>query len=106
MQETDKITKESMSEEEKKNLAYETGEKEADVYSDEGIENLQEDEDEISPAEAGFMEGAKGVGHLAKCATCGKILGEDIVEKEVQGDVHRFCDDTCATKFQVKDNKD
>tara|TARA_Y100000031_G_C8073033_1_gene315983 strand:+ start:240 stop:542 length:303 start_codon:yes stop_codon:yes gene_type:complete len=92
----EKITKESLGEEEKTELNFETGEKEADVYSDEGLENLQED-DEISPEEEGFMEGEQHGDHNAKCAKCGKIFDETdkVYEREINGEVYRFCSKDC-----------
>ncbi len=107
MQETDKITDESLSEEEKKEVDFDKGEKEADVYTEEGIEHLQ-DEGELSSEEAGFMEGEIRGGKKTKCAACGKVLddeNETVVEKEVKGEVYRFCCEECATKFQVNEAK-
>ena len=74
-------------------------EKETDVYSEEGREDLV-DSDEITPEEEGFMEGAEGDGQKAKCRKCGKPLVDDVVEREVNGETCRFCSDTCATKFE------
>ncbi|MBD3309703.1 hypothetical protein GF351_00635 [Candidatus Woesearchaeota archaeon] len=77
----------------------EEGEKEEDVYSEEGREKLVED-DEIEPAEEGFMEGAEEKGEMAKCENCGKILDTDdkssIVERELDGEKHWFCSEKCA----------
>ncbi len=39
-----------------------SGEEDEDVYTEEGREELEED-DEISPSEEGFMRGAEGRGH-------------------------------------------
>ncbi len=41
------------------------GDADEDVYSEEGREELEED-DEISPGEQGFMQGAEGTGHKQK----------------------------------------
>ena len=74
-------------------------EKGKDVYSEEGREELVDD-DEISPEEEGFMEGAEGDGQGAKCRKCGKVLIEKSVEREVEGEIYRFCSEKCATKFE------
>ena len=103
----DEITKESLSKEEKKDIDYETGNKEADVYSEKGLEHLQEDDDEISPEEEGFMQGELDGGKKSKCATCGKIIDEndEIFERDVNGEIYRFCSKECDVKFQVKEAK-
>ncbi|MFH1849824.1 MAG: hypothetical protein ABH879_06585 [archaeon] len=77
---------------------------EPEVYTEEGRESLVED-DEIEPWEEGFMEGACGKGHGAKCETCGKIFigPEDVVETEIQGEVRRFCSQECADKYGQED---
>jgi hypothetical protein len=80
----------------------ETGELEEDVYTEEGRENLVED-DEISTAEEGFMEGADDLGQQGKCANCGAMLDmENTVEKEVDGDIHWFCSDRCLEQYEKK----
>ena len=69
------------------------GKKEENVYSEEGREKLAED-DEIDPSEEGFMEGAEGRGQKTSCAECGKLIAEDdenIIEKEVNGEIKVFC---------------
>ena len=74
------------------------GDKEADVYTEEGREILTED-DEMEPWEEGFSEGAKGKGSLAVCAHCGKILSDDedeIVERIYNNKMYRFCSEKCA----------
>ena len=68
-----------------------------DVYSEKGREDLVEN-DEISPEEEGFMEGAQGDGQGAKCRKCGKVLMDDFVEKKVGDEIYRFCCDECALK--------
>ncbi|MBI2548448.1 hypothetical protein HYW21_03790 [Candidatus Woesearchaeota archaeon] len=71
-----------------------------DIYTEEGIEELEED-DELSPQEAGFMEGAKGKGNLGDCAACGKPLGdreERVYERKWHGTLYRFCSKKCAEK--------
>ena len=64
-----------------------------DVYSEKGLEDL-EDDDEIDVVEEGLMEGYHEGGKLTKCAYCGRILSDamDEVFEELVGDkVYRFC---------------
>jgi len=70
-----------------------------DVYSEEGREDLV-DNDEISPEEEGFMEGAHDGGQGAKCRKCGKILMDDFIEKKIDGEIYRFCSEECSDKFK------
>ncbi len=74
-----------------------------EVYSSEGRDKLVE-EDEISPWEAAFMEGADNDGQQAKCRKCGKMLqrSELIIEKVVDGELYRFCSDKCSDEFDKK----
>jgi len=78
----------------------EKGEKEENVYSEEGREKLEEDS-EISPTESAFMEGAEHKGEQGMCAHCRKVLDQEkdtIVEKEIKGRVLWFCSEECANK--------
>lgn len=80
------------------------GEKEADVYTEEGQDELTEDEGGIAPWEEGFSRGAELVegGH---CAHCHKPLGdreEDVFEKEYKGETLLFCSEKCANAGAVK----
>ena len=84
---------------EEKELDMEIGQADEDVYTQEGVEHLVED-GEISPEEAGFMQGAQGGGQLGKDALTGEpILGE-AYEKEIDGKVYRFVSKENAEKFQ------
>ena len=74
------------------------GEKEADVYTEEGREELAVDEGEISPWEEGFAEGAEG-GESAHCEYCDKPIGdreENVIEREYKGKLMLFCSEKCA----------
>ena len=76
-----------------------TGEKEADVYTKEGREELEEDEEGIAPWEEGFMEGASGKGSKGTCENCGKPLSQneaEVIEREYRGETYFFCSDNCA----------
>lgn len=76
-----------------------------DIYSEEGREDLVED-DEISPTEEGFMEGAEGDGQGAKCRKCGKVLMGDFIERKVDDEIYRFCSDECADKYVEEKEKE
>tara|TARA_Y100000310_G_C20674099_1_gene811931 strand:+ start:2156 stop:2494 length:339 start_codon:yes stop_codon:yes gene_type:complete len=88
---------------EEKSEDMEHGEKDEDVYSEEGREKLVED-GEISPEEEGFMEGAAQAGQLGKDALTGEPLMdvEDVVETEIDGKVYRFVSEENAQKFREK----
>lgn len=95
------IEKERTSEE--KSQEMEIGEEDEDVYTEEGREKLTDD-DEISPEEEAFMEGAEE-GELGNCATCEKPIGEareSVIEKEFNGIIYWFCSNKCAKNFKKK----
>ena len=80
------------------------GDKEADVYTEEGREELTVDGDQISPLEEGFSEGAEG-SESAHCEQCDKPIGdreESVIEKEVKGKIVLFCSEKCAKAGVVK----
>lgn len=80
----------------------ETGEKEETVYDAAGREKLVED-GEITPEEAGFMEGAEDDGEQGKCANCGAALLDDsLVETKIEGKQVWFCSDHCLKKYKEK----
>jgi YHS domain-containing protein len=83
----------------------ETGEKEETVYDEEGREKLVED-GEISPEEAGFMEGAEDDGEQGKCANCGAALmdAENTVETKIEGKTYWFCSSACVDEYKKKKN--
>ena len=76
------------------------GKKDDDVYGAQGREDLEES-DEITPEEGGFMEGYEEE-DPADCATCGKVLSDAVVEKEVDNEVVRFCSDRCAARYKKR----
>ncbi len=79
------------------------GEKDADVYTEEGREELLED-DQVSPREEAFSEGATDRGGQGKCAACGKVLSqnqEEIIEREIDHKPVFFCSNECASKGKV-----
>ena len=98
------IEEEKTSEEKSEDMEH--GEKDEDVYSEEGREKLVED-GEISPEEEGFMEGAAQAGQLGKDALTGEPLMdvEDVVETEIDGKLYRFVSEENAQKFREKHKK-
>jgi hypothetical protein len=79
------------------------GNKEANVYKEDYREELR-DADEISADEEGFMQGYDDESNPAECAYCKKILEEDIVEREIDGELYRFCSEEHAEKFERQKN--
>ena len=71
------------------------GDETPDVYTEEGRDDLEES-DEVAPWEEGFAEGAAHGGHLGDCAHCHAVLEEDVVEREIDGELFRFCCKSCA----------
>ena len=84
----------------------EIGKKEGNVYTQEGREELLEN-DEISATEERFMEGAEGGGQDAKCALCGAVLGdmESTYERDFDGDIYYFCSEEHAMKYAGEHKK-
>ena len=85
-------------------VKFHVGDKEADVYTEEGREELTEDEGEISPLEEGFSEGAAG-SESAHCENCDKPIGdreENVIEREIKGKILLFCSEKCAKAGVVK----
>mgnify|MGYP000312487690 CR=1 FL=1 len=81
----------------------EHGDRDESIYTDEGREKLEED-DELDPWEEGFMEGATGAGQLAKDALTGEpLMGvEDVVELVINDKKYRFVSELNAEKFRKK----
>ena len=72
---------------------------EGGIYTEEGREELEEEEDELTNLESGFMQGYNEGEKLAKCSLCKKPLAEDFVEEEIDGGLYRFCSDDHAEVF-------
>jgi hypothetical protein len=84
------------------------GKTDEEVYTEEGREKLAED-DEISPEEEGFMEGAEDRGEQTSCAYCGAMISEDkenIFEREFEGELKVFCSEDHANKYAEKLDKE
>ena len=96
-----KARKAELSDEEEVHAKIRSKKKDEDVYDTHSLEELEED-DEISPWEEGFMEGAHSEGEGAKCRNCGKILLDTAVERELHDEIERFCSDHCADSYEEK----
>lgn len=101
----EKPTKKSKSHSEDIEEEMELGEKEEEVYSEEGREKLIEG-DEIENWEEGFMEGAEGKGHRNSCSYCGKNLEEEVFEREFDGKMRWFCSEEHAQRYADKIKKE
>ncbi len=72
-----------------------------DIYDEEEREE-QLEEDEITPEEAGFVEGYEKL-RFVKCGQCGKSVDvEKAFEIEVKGNDYLFCSEKCGDKFEKK----
>jgi len=61
-------------------------------------EGMLED-DEITPAEAAFMEGYER-GETCECSNCGEeIEKETAVKKKIKGETKHFCSEECIEEF-------
>ncbi len=72
------------------------------LYSEEGREELMEEEDEITNVDEAFMEGYEEAEKVAECAMCKKMLDRNMIEEEMNGTVYRFCSSKCASQFEEK----
>ncbi|MFC1741384.1 hypothetical protein ACFL3V_02525 [Nanoarchaeota archaeon] len=79
------------------------GKKDEEVYTEAGREKLVED-GEMSPEEAGFMEGAEDDGEQGKCQNCGAAMldAENTFETKIEGKTYWFCSEHCLEKFKEK----
>jgi len=71
------------------------------IYSEKGMEN-QINDDEITDLDEGFMQGYVEGEKMAKCPVCHVVLGQDFVEMEFDGKVHRFCSEEHLEVFKEK----
>lgn len=83
---------------EEKKIKIEQKQPEENLYNEEGREDAL-DADEINDVEEGFMQGYEEGEKMAKCSLCKKPLGKNIVEKEYNGEIYRFCSEHCADEF-------
>ncbi len=84
-----------------------TDKKREEEAPDENIYNKEEREDqlddsEITPAEAGFMEGYEDT-KWVECNACKKQIDlAHIVEREINGKMVSFCSLKCAETFEKR----
>ena len=76
-----------------------------DIYTDEGREELMEEEDEITDVEEGFMQGYEEGERVSVCNNCGKALEGQAVETEIDNELYRFCSSRCAAIFEKSRKK-
>lgn len=99
-----KSEKEFVEETEKNSEQLGEEESTKDIYEEKGVEKQLED-DEITSAEAGFMEGYDNP-KLLQCHECKEkdFDLEHAIEKEVDGTIYVFCSEKCANNFTTKNN--
>lgn len=100
----DEEDKQSMDEEERS--TEEKEDRDEDIYSDEGREELMDEEDEITDIDEGFMQGYEQGEKAAVCANCGRVLDEDFVEQEFHEEMYRFCSGDCANEYAERKTVD
>ncbi len=89
----------------KKEIFGEGEEELNDYYDQEEDEEMLED-DEMTAAEAGFMEGYEN-SELIKCRNCKKLCDlENAIEKEIDGETYLFCSEECAEEFEESQSKE
>lgn len=80
-------------------------EEEGGIYTEEGREKLEEDEDTLTNLDSGFMQGYNEGSRLAICSFCKKPLQDDFVEEKIENELYRFCSDEHAELYMEKKNK-
>ena len=73
-----------------------------DIYSEEGLEELEEN-DEINEVEEGFCKGYKNKDNPGECGYCHQVLTEeDFREIELEEKIYRFCCQDCCDEYLKK----
>lgn len=90
---------------EEKKREIEEGDVEEDIYSEEGREELFDEEDELTDMDEGFMKGYEEGAKSAKCPICGEVIEYDFVEREIDDDIYRFCSEEHADLYMKKIEK-
>tara|TARA_Y100000310_G_scaffold276238_1_gene293250 strand:+ start:4463 stop:4729 length:267 start_codon:yes stop_codon:yes gene_type:complete len=76
-----------------------------DIYNEADRED-QLDDSEITPAEAGFMEGYENP-KMLQCGTCGKNVDlENSIERVIHGKTYWFCSEKCSNNFEDRKARD
>jgi hypothetical protein len=72
------------------------------IYSEEGREDLMENEDQITDVDEGFMKGYEDYKKPTKCSNCKASLeGHEVIEKDFKRKIYRFCSRHCLTEFEI-----
>lgn len=90
---------------EQKIREIEKGDAEENIYTEEGREEMFDDDDELTDVDEGFMKGYEEGAKSAKCPICGQVIEYDFVEREIDDDIYRFCSDEHADLYMNKINK-
>ena len=82
----------------------EQGDAEADPYTEEGLDVLTDEEDEMASEEEGFMEGynkALNEENDVECAHCSQmIVEEEEIVRNIDGKIRKFCSEECADEYE------
>ena len=81
-------------------MVYPDEETDKGIYSQEGREELMENEDEITDVDEGFMKGYEEEEKLSECGQCNKVLENNVVEREFNDELLRFCSSECASEYE------
>jgi len=77
------------------------------IYSEDGHEDLMDNEDEITDIDEGFMKGYDEEPESRRCKNCNKRLDDDeVIPKEVDGKIYKFCSQHCLTQFEINNEED
>lgn len=88
----------------KKEKESEIEKESGDIYDDKQREEQLEN-DEISPAEAAFVEGYESP-KMLECGNCGNEAElEKMIEKKIEGETRWFCSKKCIERFEKKTEK-
>lgn len=69
------------------------------VYANE--EEMKKESFDDDDPEEGFMKGYEEEGEVEECAECGgAVKTEKKVTKEIDGEDHVFCSESCAKEFE------
>tara|TARA_Y100000310_G_scaffold137447_1_gene136367 strand:- start:59186 stop:59431 length:246 start_codon:yes stop_codon:yes gene_type:complete len=67
----------------------------------ENSEQSTVEEGGVDSSEAAFMHGYNSDGENTKeCEECGVAIQEEDVEREIEGQMHKFCSKICADEFE------
>jgi len=81
------------------------GDTEENIYTEEGREEMFDEDDELTDIDEGFMKGYEEGAKAAKCPVCGEVVEFDFVEREIDDDIYRFCSEEHADLYMKKIEK-